>query len=88
MFEIEEYLFEFSKIAQVRGNFQETHKIYVFLTFVPLTDPIKRTTAKKITPVERENISLGSVFLRFFISHLILEKKKKMYLQFEHFFMM
>jgi len=57
-----------------------------FLTFVPLTDQIKRTTAKKITPVERENISLGSVFLRFFISHLIREKKKQMYLQFEHFF--
>ena len=51
-----------------------------FLTFVPLTDQIKRTTAKKITPVERENISLGSVFLRFFISHLIREKKKQIYL--------
>ena len=47
-----------------------------FLTFVPLTDQIKRTTAKEITPVERENISLGSTFLRFFISHLIREKKE------------
>ena len=56
-----------------------------FLTFDPLTDQNKRTTAKKNTPLERENISLGSTFLRFFISHLILEKKKKMYLQFEQF---
>ena len=43
-----------------------------FLTFVPLTDQIKRTTAKRITPVERENISLGNVFL-----YLISFVKKK-----------
>ena len=47
------------------------------MTFVPLTDPIKRSMAKKITPGERKNISLGSTFLRFFISHLILEKKEE-----------
>ena len=47
-----------------------------FLTFVPLTGQIKRTTVKKIIPVERENISLGSVFLWFVISHLIREKKE------------